>query len=187
MHIHTDVDGVLADFIGGLCGELCARGVQKTPDNIKHWDLGLSLSESEMRHVHEIMCAPGFVHSLEWYEGAKDFVRELAREGDVHAVTAPFRSSPSWMHERLGWLTSEIAGDRVHFVSGKYKHLMRGDVLVEDHPKTAHDWCEANPSGIAVLIDRPWNRPGAHEWHMHSRMYRVRSFEEALQAIRECA
>lgn len=187
MIILKDVDGVLADFVGGLCLELRARGFDRKPEDVKHWDLSLSFSEAEMRAAHDIMCTPSFVHGLDWYEGAREFVRELRLEGEVHAVTAPFRSSASWMYERLCWLSSEIPGERIHFVSGKYKSLVRGDVLVEDHPKTAHDWCEANPQGIAVLIDRPWNSPSAAEWHMHSRMYRVRSYDEALQAIRECA
>lgn len=187
MNILSDCDGVLADFVGGLCLELTARGFDRKPEEIRHWDLAMTLSEEEMRAAHEIMRTPGFVHSLEWYPGARDFVRELRHEGEAHAVTAPFRSSASWMYERLGWLSSEIPGDRIHFVSGAYKHLVRGDVLIEDHPKTAHDWCETNQSGIAILIDRPWNGPSSAEWHMHSRMYRVRSFDEALQAIRECA
>lgn len=187
MIILTDCDGVLADFVGALCSELDIRGFKRTPEDVKHWNLSLSFTDAEMRAVHDIMCTPGFVHGIPWYEGAKDFLRTLAGEGELHAVTAPFRSSPSWMHERLGWLTSQVSGDRVHFVSGKYKHLVRGDVLVEDHPTTACEWCEANEDGIAILIDRPWNSPAAQEFWPHSRMIRVRTFDEALQAIREHA
>lgn len=187
MIIHTDVDGVLADFVGGLCIELGARGFRRAPDDVRHWELAKSFSDEELRAAHEIMASPGFCHALEWYEGARDFLRALRGEGEVHAVTAPFRSSSSWMHERYGWLSSEVQGDRVHFVSGKYKHLLRGDVLVEDHPGTARAWCEVNESGVAILIDRPWNRPGADEFWPHSRMFRAQSYGEALHLLRECS
>ncbi len=187
MIILTDVDGVLADFVGGICLELAARGHDKSPGDVEHWDLAESFTPEELRASLEIMGQPGFCHSLEWYEGARKFVLELTGIGEVHAVTAPFRNGACWMHERMGWLSGAIANDRVHFVSGKYKHLVRGDVLIEDHPKNAHDWLESNPKGIAVLVDRPWNSPAAKEFWPHSRMFRVRSFDEALQVLKECA
>lgn len=188
--ILLDCDGVVADFIGGVCAGLKARGFERTPEDVKHWALEHSFTEEETRATYELMKEPGFCHELEWYEGARDFLRDLLREGEVHVVTAPFRDGTSWMNERLAWLSSEMpgaAGDRVHFIQGKHKHIVRGDVLIEDHPMTAHDWLVANPDGIAILIDRPWNRPGAAEWHAHARMYRVRSFDEALRVVRECA
>ncbi len=187
MIILTDCDGVLADFVGGLCVELAARGHYYTPDDVKHWELGETFAPDAFRAALEIMASPGFCHGLEWYEGARDFVHELERIGQVHAVTAPFRNGPSWMHERMGWLSGVVVNDRVHFVSGKYKHLVRGDALIEDHPKNAYDWLEGNPEGIAILIDRPWNSTAAKEFWPHTRMIRVRTFDAALQALRECA
>lgn len=183
MIILSDCDGVLSDFVGGLCTELALRGFSRTPESIQHWDLALSLGPEELRAAHDVMSSPGFCHGLAWYEGAKELLRGLGGVGDVHAVTAPFRNGATWMQERMAWLSSAIAVDRVHFVSGKYKHLMRGNVLLEDHPKTAHDWCEHNPDGVAILIDRPWNRAGAQEWHAHRNMYRAESFARALEIV----
>jgi 5'(3')-deoxyribonucleotidase len=185
--ILCDVDGVLADFVGGLCIELSRRGFAKCANDIKHWDLKESLSPEETRAAYEVMSVPGFCHGLAWYEGARDFFAELVREGDVLAVTAPFDGSETWERERKAWMAPAIERKRVLAISGDFKHHVRGDVLIEDHPKTAHDWLEANPDGIALLIDRPWNGPGAKEWHMHARMYRVKSYDDALTTIRECA
>lgn len=181
MIVLTDVDGVLADFCGGLCAELQSRGFGRSPEEIKHWDLSLSLTAAELRATHDIMSSPGFCHGLAWYEGAREFLGGLP--GQVHAVTAPFRNGPTWMHERMTWLSSTIPADRVHFVSGKFKHLVRGDVLIEDHPENAAAWLQAHPHGVAILVDRPWNRPGSAEWTLHQRMYRAESFERALQIV----
>lgn len=184
MIILTDVDGVLADFVGGLCRELAVRGIAKTPEDVKHWELAESFSAEELRASLEIMGSPGFCHSLEWYAGAREFLVSLADLGEVHALTAPFRNGPSWMHERMGWLSGAVASDRVHFVSGKYKHMVRGDVLIEDHPGNAAAWLDEHPRGTAILIDRPWNSPSAKEYWPHSRMIRVHSFSEALEELR---
>lgn len=181
MIVLLDCDGVLADFVEGLCSELASRGFQRRPEEILHWDLSLSLELEELRAAHDIMSTPGFCHSLSWYRGAREFVSRLPAE--VHVLTAPFRNGATWMHERMSWLAGSVAADRVHFVAGKYKHLVRGNVLVEDHPQNAVEWLDAHPSGVAVLIDRPWNRPGAAEWTLHRRMYRAESFERALEIV----
>ncbi len=183
--ILCDADGVFVDFIGGLCKQLQLRGFARTPDEIKSWALEESLTPAETRECMHIMSAPGFCHSLEWYEGAFAFFQALKAEGDLFVITAPFDGSETWERERKAWLESYIARKRVLPISGEFKHLVRGDVLIEDHPGTACEWLQANPSGVAVLIDRPWNGPGAKEWSMHGRMYRARSFVEALAIVKE--
>ncbi len=183
MIVLTDVDGVLADFVGGLCTALALRGFLRTPSSIQHWDLSLSLGPEELRAAHDAMSSPGFCYGLAWHEGARRFLHELHGLAEVHALTAPFRNGSTWIQERMSWLAGDIHAERVHFVSGKYKHLVRGDVLLEDHPETAYAWCEAHPNGVALLIDQPWNRPGSKEWHVHRNLYRVESFNRALEIV----
>ncbi len=187
MIILVDCDGVLADFIGTLCTELAPRGIKKSPNEIHHWDLTESLDPEEMKVATQVMTAPGFCASLDWYEGAIELVKGLSLIGEVHAVTAPLKGNPTWMHERLGWLSSEVQSDRIHFVSGKYKHLVRGDVLIEDHPGNAYAWLEANPQGTAILIDRPWNSDKAREYRWHERMLRASSFDGVISTVMECS
>jgi 5'(3')-deoxyribonucleotidase len=183
MIVLTDVDGVLADFVGGLCSALELRGFPRSPASIQHWDLSLSLSPEELREAHDAMSTPGFCYGLSWSEGARFFLHRLEGLAEVHAVTAPFRNGATWMQERMSWLSTDIHVERVHFVNGKYKHLVRGDVLIEDHPETAYAWCEAHPNGVALLLDQPWNRPGSAEWRAHRNMYRVESFARALEIV----
>lgn len=187
MRVLTDCDGVLADFVGGLCRDLTTRGFPRTEKDITSWELRHSLPEEEQRASMQIMAVPGFCHGLAWYEGARDFLRKLAAETELHVLTAPFEGSETWMAERKAWLASDVPRDQVHFISGKWKHLVQGDVLIEDHPGNAVAWLDANPLGVAILIDRPWNSPKAAEWSMHPRMYRVDSFDEALRIVRELA
>jgi 5'(3')-deoxyribonucleotidase len=185
--ILCDVDGVLADFMGEVCLKLAPHGHGYQVDDFRHWDLNETLSVPAQRDLLTILSEPGFCQSLPWYDGAKDFLGELHADGArVYAVTAPFDGSPFWAYERKNWLGPHLDRKRVLSVSGEAKHLVRGDVLIEDHPKTAHDWLQSNRDGIAILVDRPWNGPAAKEWHCHHRMYRVKSYAEALTTIREC-
>jgi 5'(3')-deoxyribonucleotidase len=184
--ILIDVDGVLLDFVGALCTQLKARGFDYSPSDIVHWELRESLSIEATRTAFQIMAEPGFCHAIPWYEGASEFFQALQREGEAHVVTAP-ASGPSWMHERKNALTSGgFPWDRVHFVSGKWKYLIQGDVLIEDHPANAVAWLDANPGGIAVLIDRPWNQPSAREFASHHWLYRAKDYGHALRIVREC-
>jgi 5'(3')-deoxyribonucleotidase len=127
-----------------------------------------------MSTAHEIMSEPGFVSGIGWVDGAADAVRLFRRWGhDVLCVTSPYSGSRTWMRERLEWLEPLFHHDDVLFVKGARKPLVRGDVLVEDHPAIACAWLEANPEGKAILVDRPWNSPDAAEWQPHDRMIRV--------------
>lgn len=183
--ILCDADGVFLDFVGALCLELVKQGFQYSPEDFRSWDLREALSREATRAMFEIMGQPGFCHSIAWYEGAREFFEALAKEGNVFVVTAPF-DSETWERERKAAL-QPFPRNRVLPIPGEHKKLVRGDVLIEDHPGNAFDWLEANPEGIALLIDRPWNGFTAKEWHCHRRMYRVKSYAEALTTIRECA
>ena len=183
-----DVDGVLADFMTALCNELaCAAGMGHrgyTPASFEHWDMAKTLGPNSMAEVNRIMGTQGFCRGLDWYHGAKNFFAALDSSYDTYAVTAPFHGSPTWQAERATWVHA-VAGVPVLSVPTDAKHLVRGDVLIEDHPGTCHRWLSTNRSGLAVLIDRPWNSPLAKEYVRHARMYRAASYPEALAIIKD--
>jgi 5'(3')-deoxyribonucleotidase len=180
-----DVDGPLADFAGGLVGALRRRGFRGSPADIRHWCLRTSLSDEAHAEVDTILSTPGFVRSLSWMPGARWFVRELRRLGcDVACVTSPWPSR-SWIPERLEWLSPLFSLDDVLFVRSARKPMIRGDVLVEDHPGTAAAWLEAHPEGTAILVDRPWNQPTSKEYVEHPRMRRARTVVYAAALILE--
>lgn len=183
MIILSDVDGVLADFIGGVCYGLQRKGFSYTAHDVRSWDLKHTFSDEALACFNEFGNQKGFCKSLRWYRGGKKFLRELEALAEVHAVTAPLSTNTHWMSERAAWLRPTIPVERVHFTAGKYKHMVRGDILIEDHPTTAAQWCKANPKGIAILMDRPWNQPEAKEYVEHRRVLRAKDFEEASRIV----
>lgn len=182
-----DVDGVLADLVGKLCDELALRGKVKTPADFKHHDFKTVLNETELEIVYDVMSKPGFCFDLPWHAGARDFITDLrielaANDNELLIVTSPWWS-PTWQHERREWLRPAGMERRVCGVPTPYKKHMRGDVLIEDHAGTLYDWLEANPSGMGILISRPWNSFDSNEFKAHERMEIVCNYQTALHCV----
>lgn len=173
MRILLDVDGVIADLVGDLCTYLRDR----QPSHFTEYNFADVLNAEETKRVHSLMRAPGFCAGLPWYEGAQKFVAALQTMGEVIAVTKPFARGPTWAFERTNWLKPYVA-DVVHT---DRKSLVAGDILIEDSTHNAEEWLYAHPSGLAILIDRPWNYKllfGA------TRLLRAHSYTECLSILR---
>lgn len=173
MRILIDVDGVLADLAGAVCAELAAQGRQVRPEQFTTYDMGTVVSRTDLDFMFS---REGFCASLDWYPGARAFLACLQDVGDVVAVTKPFHGGKTWAHERTEWLQPYLPA----VISTAHKKYVAGDVLVEDSEANCYTWLEANTSGRAVLIDRPWNRAA----EFHPRLRRAKGWAEALRAVR---
>jgi|ERR1700722_4290093 len=172
MTLLCDCDGVLADFIGGMCRELRAYGFPYTEDSFDCFSPTMPPAVQEA--WDEIYRRPGFCYGLDWYPGAKDFFLELQRLDKVIVVTAPGPGS-TWHYERQEWLSGVVHSRDVVFCDASVKPLLLGRLLVEDRAETVEHW-----GGASILIDRPWNRV-LKSTPMCTRSY---SYDGALERIR---
>jgi hypothetical protein len=147
------------------------------------------LTDLELLLIQEVVPVKGFCLSIPWYAGAKNFLQDLQRLGSVLAVTAPWtlHDHDTWQSERRAWLRAGgIHPNEVLSVPTHCKPMVKGDLLIEDHPETCHYWLESNPEGRAILIDRPYNQPGTKVWDSfkhHPRMSRAEGYLEAIRLI----
>lgn len=182
----ADVDGVFADLVTAVCDVLREAGYNRTPEDIKHFDFALSLTQEEHCIVREAMHQPGFCWDIPAYTYARDWSQKIAATPGVELlfVTAPY-PSPTWQRERLEWIRYVLQADsnRVLSVSSHFKKYVRGDILIEDKASTIHDWLEVNRQGVGILFDRPWNQPTAREYVDHPRMHRMHGFEDIVRFI----
>lgn len=149
--ILIDVDGVLADLVGALCSRLSWKA---TEENITTYNFGECLSPEDAGIFEATMAEPGFAASLPWYEGAKDMLAQMHKEGDVVILTKPFHKSKTWVYDRNQWLKGYA--DKI--IHTGHKEYVSGDVLIEDSVENARKWQAAHPRGQVILIPRPWNR-----------------------------
>ncbi|MGB1016084.1 MAG: 5' nucleotidase, NT5C type [Nannocystaceae bacterium] len=163
-----DVDGVVADFtaqILRLTHSLFDR--RFTPEDVTEWDYksALGLSDKEWRLVSTIIGSKDFAFELPVYPGAISGVQDLAKVADIYFVTSDWRTSPTWVYDRNRWLELRFGrelGKQVIHTS--HKHLVRGDVFVDDKPSNVAAWASAWPSGIPVLWKRPYNDGVSNSW-----------------------
>ena len=164
--ILLDVDGVLANFAGGLLAS------HKTKLRVKDLTKFDFLDELDFDAREVIGNGLEFCKNLPLYPGAKRFVRKLQKLGRVDPLTAPFHGASLWRMGRSNWLAWHFDLFAPTYCPTEKKHLVPGNVLIEDNLETVIRW-SATQRRPAILIDRPWNR--------HFKVpYRAHSYKEAL-------
>jgi len=166
MRVLLDCDGVLADFVGGLL-ELVNRecGTSYRRSDITEYDIGESLGwdgTMRVRVDYLVRGEPGMVMGLAVEPGALagfGLIDQLA--GDTYVVTSPWPGHQTWAHERTRWLRRHFAIPSNHVVHTAAKHLVMGDVLVDDKTSTIERWRREFPAGLAVQWQTPHNRRDA--------------------------
>jgi 5'(3')-deoxyribonucleotidase len=157
-----DCDGVLADFVGGLLPMLSAiaqRDVLR--EHVTHFDIGASLgftAQQASSFKRMISGSRGWCEALPVLAGAVDGVRELREIADVYIVTSPWNSCPTWTHEREVWLRRHFDIPHANVLHVSAKHLVRGDVFVDDKTSTVIAWHKAHPEATALRWSTPHNR-----------------------------
>jgi 5'(3')-deoxyribonucleotidase len=175
-----DCDGILADFVGAALDFVQMKtGERPDRDVIETWDIWDHLDPELEEVFTEYVGRQGFCKSILPYDEALRGFPLLAAVADVHIVTSPFVTAPTWTHERSEWLEQYfgIPHHRVHHTGTKY--LTRGDYLVDDHPKHIREWLlnrRDHYLGHALLWDTPHNRREEGLW-------RVKSWEELVSIV----
>lgn len=165
----VDVDGVLADFIGPYLDVIhTLTGRRYTREQVTSWSVtdALGLSDEEHHALgHHVVSTPGFCASLPVLPDARDGIERLRSVAEVYIVTSPWKGR-HWAGERLEWLREHFGINERHVVQCRAKHLVHGDVLVDDRTSTVQEWYEAR-GGVPVLWDTPHNRLDEKPVYMH--------------------
>jgi len=140
-----DVDGVLADFLGAVLEGVHGKtGVAHSRQEVTQWSIADSIGVPK-ELIARIACEKGFCRELKVLPGARELVDMLRKYGEVYFVTSPFWSSQYWMYERNHWLWREFEADSNEIVHTSAKHLIRGDMLIDDKPSTVEMWAMSQP------------------------------------------
>jgi 5'(3')-deoxyribonucleotidase len=159
-----DVDGVLANFVGATIRDMEAHhGFSMSHDDVTTWDI-ISSFPVDASRLGDTMRSrwrePGWCASIPVYEGAVEGISILRDLADVFFVTAPMSGAPHWMWERSLWLSQHFNADERDIVFTSSKHLVSGDVFVDDKPSNVMEWLHGHHfgRGVPVIWDRPYNR-----------------------------
>lgn len=162
--VYFDMDGVLADFIGGFCDYFSEYTNSDYEVSASKWafyeDLGLTHAEFEgWLETLPITFWAGLGDDIH-FEQFKSDIRELQMKGyDVriltHAVTHnAIQGKKRWLEIRglgdLQFHTVRKSKDKAAFAK-----LHAKSILIDDNPSNVFEYIEAG--GEAMLVNRTWN------------------------------
>jgi 5'-nucleotidase len=161
-----DCDGVLADFIGPVLDLVyLVTDRRHTHEQVDRFDFAacLDLSPDEKRAVRDVISGTeGWWRSLPVLPRAQDGVRRLREVADVYVVTSPWNSCKTWLYEREAWLKEHFGIPHSHVLAGSAKHLVDGNMLVDDRTETLTRWRDChqyNVDGSIVALPVLWETP----------------------------
>lgn len=147
-----DMDGVIADFVGGV-GRLYDTDLNHMDD----WGIEefLGVSEKEMWIRIDIE-GPEFWATLPEYPWTNDLIRLLGPDNLVIS-TAPSRSADS-LKGKAEWLQEMFGYKFNRYMFGRHKHLLAGSGLTLIDDKDANVEAFRAHGGRAVLFPQKWNK-----------------------------
>ena len=161
MKCFVDLDGVLVDFMGGICQ---AFGVTMDELNSKwkvgDWNCWAALGcDSEDAFWQRIDSVPTFWDNLGWMHDGKDILNACIQdygEKNVCILSSPPRN-PLATAAKVAWVQRELPQFRRRMFIGneKFQLAHRGAVLVDDSDKNCDEFRRAG--GHVVLVPRRWN------------------------------
>ena len=142
--ILIDMDGVIADWMGGVCAE-AARIAQTTgytgelprPEQFHSFEASECFTDpQQLELLRSAMRSPGLFRGLQPIPGAFEAIRQLQRAGvHVAVCTSPSLENPTCTNDKLAWLahygSRSLASQAI---ITKDKTAARGQLLVDDKP-----------------------------------------------------
>jgi 5'(3')-deoxyribonucleotidase len=157
-----DCDGVLADFVSAMLRVVYeVTGEAYRPEQVTEFDFCRALGLGPTDAGNVMLAISGrrkFCARLVTYPGARDGVRRLREVADVYIVTSPWNSNETWTSEREWWLQHYFDIPHGRVIHASAKHLVRGDVFVDDKTSIVATWQRWNPDGLALRWNTPHNQ-----------------------------
>jgi len=157
----VDMDGVLADTVGGIYKDLLKRhpNFPAIPyEQNTCWDFPSLYTEEQEKLIREIWRQDHFFRDLEPLPGALEGIQELSNFGDVLICTYPTTTNRTCMQDKYDWVKKHLSHDWARrTILTKDKSLVYGDMLIDDKPNPEENG-RITPSWQHIVYDQPWNR-----------------------------
>ncbi len=154
MTILVDMDDVLEKLVCGWVAYLNGKyGICVKPEDVKDWDMTKAFPSLTREQVYDAVNDDSLWDYVGPMPGAVDGMRKLIEDGhDVYVVTASdYQTLRAKMDKVLFRYFPFISWE--HVIITKNKHLICGDVLVDDGPHNLE-----NGNFFRILYDAGHNR-----------------------------
>jgi 5'(3')-deoxyribonucleotidase len=155
--ILIDCDGILSNFSEMALGIIKNEfGINVVCDG-NNWDYFDYPEVLPIKgKVWDIINSPGIINGLKKFDYADELISRLREIGHVICLTA-VTGGKYFASERFEWLIRELGFHRKDIILGYQKHLVWGDVFIDDKPANIVSWSR-RWYGVPVLWQTPgWN------------------------------
>lgn len=162
IHIFLDLDGVLANFVGGVEKEFDVK-----LDDLSSWGMADKINKKKGTNLttkefwKRIQENPRFWFDLEPYPWARDLVNLTMEKtkGNVTIVTSPDMAAHTY-GQKAGWVMKFYPGLARKLFVGPQKHLLAqpNRILIDDSDDNIKKFKEAG--GKTITFPQKWNSTG---------------------------
>jgi len=125
-------------------------------EDILSWDIVSYVKPEAKDHFFKYVVEPDFFLDMDVQPNAIEVTKKLAENYELFVVTA---YSPEACLSKHRWLRENfphIPEQNILFC--KSKGIIRADFMIDDGLHNIEDFVKANPNGIPIVFDAPWNR-----------------------------
>lgn len=151
MNILIDMDGIIVDLLG--------RWIE-----VQNRENGSGISVADVTAFdsavldNSIYNRDGFFDDLDPIPGAIEGVTFLANHGHNITIATSGASNADSARAKIEWVRrhfSHLSWGKNQMMIGSRKHLLSGDVLIDDSPPNVKDWLWFN-AGQAITLKYPY-------------------------------
>lgn len=172
MRILVDVDGVVADLMGGFIAFASERGCVIQRDKITAHHISKSRGLEHLSTtfdlddmLREFLCTDDCYEDILEIEDASYAINTLSRRHELAFLTATMKSAPQSYASKFNWLQRRFPEIPVISAPSEYKHWVAGDILIDDRYDACSRFSSAWPNGkmgASFLFSQPWNEAPKH-------------------------
>lgn len=133
--ILVDMDDTVENLAATWIGMVNERyGTSARPENQRVWDMSQAFPELDKEQVYEFLREEELYYRVQPLPGAQEYLKKLFDEGhDIYFVTV---NPHHTVHAKFEGIVQRYFPfiDWDHMIITRNKHLIRGDVLVDDGP-----------------------------------------------------
>jgi 5'-nucleotidase len=187
--IYSDMDGIFTD----LLKKWLDRYNEDHNDDLAVADIKDEIHKHVKPEVgtkiYDYIKEPGFFDDLEPIPGSLKALRALSMEGHNVFIATAHADNPQCASAKIRWVQEKLGFSRKQVILIHAKHLLRGDVFIDDTPKKLIAYKEAWPKAKVLTIAYPYNAKVSDIVDLRAESYAKpeAAWDEITQYIRELA
>jgi 5'(3')-deoxyribonucleotidase len=156
--ILCDMDGIITDLLKKWLNRYNDdHGDDLTVADLKEPDIHKAVKPGVGTDMYDYIKEPGFFDDLEPIPGAIKTLTALGMEGHNVFIATAHADNPQCASAKIRWAQEHLGFSRKQVILIHAKHLLRGDVFIDDTPKKITAYKEAWPDSKVLTIAYPYN------------------------------